>query len=73
MTNFDTPDTLSPDDAELAPIVKKPQIQIDTGEEKPAPRHSISAPERVDTPSTDAEAAAPLEGQGEKVSPAEKG
>lgn len=74
LIGLDTPDSLSADDGELTHTVSDPQIRInETGEERPALRHSITAPGRVDMPSTDAEAAAALEGPGEKVSHAEKG
>lgn len=77
LIGLDTPDSLSADEGELTHTVSDPQIRIDeshfTGEERPSLRHSITAPGRVDTPSTDAEAAAALEGPREKVSHTEKG
>lgn len=74
LTGLDTPDSLSADDGELTHTVSDPQIRInETGEERPALRHSVTAPGRVDMSSTDAEAVAALEGPGEKVSHTEKG
>lgn len=74
LINIDTPDTLSPDE-ELTQTASEPQIQFDEadffGEERQRLRHSISAPARVETPSTDTDAA--LERQRGNVSPTDKG
>jgi len=77
LISIETPDTLSPDDGDLAQTASEPQIQVDeadpTKEDNPALRHSITAPARLGTPSTDVEGASALETQGENMSPREKG
>jgi hypothetical protein len=71
---IDTPDTLSPDETELIQTTSEPKIHFDEADltvgDRPALRHSITAPGRVDSPATDVETA--LEKQ-KNISPTDKG